>query len=117
MFPGLKSLLYRFGKQANPDHLFTIGEVTKRELIMNGEHQSVSVLGSNRAIKAKPDQKFGVQGTCLFAPEGDMTEVRIMSELALEAARTMPYQMFVLRLHPFLIRPACRNPCTFHRVA
>lgn len=102
LFPGLKSLLYRFGKQANPDHLFTIGEVTKRELIMKSEHQSVSVLGSNRAIKAKPAQKFGAQGTCLFAPEGDMTEVRIMAELALEAARRMPYQMFVLRLHPLL---------------
>ena len=102
LFPGLKSLLYRFGKQANPDHLFTIGEITKRELVVKSEHQSVSILGSNRAIKAKPAQKFSAQGTCLFAPEGDMTEVRIMAELAQEAARRMPHHMFVLRLHPLL---------------
>ena len=53
---------------------------------------------------------FQVHGSCLFAPEGTLEEVRIMAQLAIDAARQYPAQIFVFRLHPVI------NPSDFENI-
>ena len=62
-------------------------------------------MGSNKnAPKTSDSASQSGKGVCLFAPEGTVNEVRLMAEIALEAAIANPLQIFVLRLHPVLSR-------------
>jgi len=103
VFPGQKSILCNYGT-AMPDHIFTSGLVTKKILVDNGELPEglFSVLGSIKAYTTDKERVFDQGGACLIAPEGNMSEVRIMACLAIEAARKFKSQRFILRLHPVL---------------
>ena len=108
--PGDKSLYHDHGGGTVPDHIFTTGDIT-RDLLSKGIkffQGQISTLGSIKNISSPPNTDFRVDGTCLFAPEGTLDEVRVMAQLAINAARLYPTQIFVLRLHPVI------NPSLVH---
>jgi len=112
IFPGKKSISCQRksadGLSTDPDHIMTAGRITCNSLLSEGAHSSISVLGS---VKANPvaDPKFAAKGACLIAPEGTMSEVIIMADLAIKAARIAPHQDFILRLHPVLKRKSVQR--------
>lgn len=102
MFPGDKSLYHDHGGGTVPDHIFTTGDATQDILTksINFFQDQISILGSIKHKSSTSKIEFGAQGTCLFAPEGTSEEVRLMAQIAIDAARICPDQTFVLRLHP-----------------
>lgn len=104
LFPGNKSLYHDHGGGTAPDHIFTTGNTTRDILAKDLKffHGQISSLGSIKHKSSPPNTDFHPHGTCLFAPEGTMEEVRIMARLAIDAARLCPTQKFVLRLHPVI---------------
>ena len=109
LFPGDKSLYHDHGGGTVPDHIFTTGDTTRDILTEDIKffQGQISSLGSIKHKSSPPNIDFRAQGTCLFAPEGTLEEVRIMAQLAIDAARLDPAQTFVLRLHPVI------NPSDF----
>ena len=103
IFPGSKSLCFSHGNGADPDHVFTSGKITHDHLQREASFPSLSILGSVRSV-SDPMAKFSPNGACLIAPEGTLSEVMIMSKLAITAAYLVPEQDFILRLHPVLNR-------------
>ena len=103
LFPGQKSILCDYGV-AMPDHVFTAGLITHQMLIDAAEMpvDFFSVLGSSKAEQTNLKPVFNADGACLIAPEGTMSEVRIMACVAIEAAKKSKNQSFILRLHPVL---------------
>lgn len=110
LFPGNKSLYYDHGKGTVPDHVFTTGKITKDILEKNITFfgGKISTLGSIKHRSSPINAEFFTGGSCLFAPEGTLEEVRIMTDFAINAARLDPTQTFVLRLHP-VINPSDVN--------
>ena len=104
LFPGLKSINYRHGHGADPDHIFSAGKITYDQLINESEFDRISILGSPKISKNPGKAKFEANGTCLIAPEGTISEVMIMAKFAIDAAYLNPDQKFILRLHPVLKR-------------
>ena len=104
LFPGDKSLYHDHGGGTAPDHIFTTGRVTRDILAQNVSfsQDQISIVGSIKHKSPSSDTDFCANGTCLFAPEGTLEEVRVMSKLAIDAARLYPAQKFVLRLHPVI---------------
>ena len=105
IFPGAKPVLENRGN-ATPDYVLTTGEAAKNLLISNSSipGDRFSILGS---IKARDDEmpaQFTPTGACLIAPEGTLSEVRLMADMGIQAARANPGQTFILRLHPVLSR-------------
>lgn len=109
LFPGDKSLYHDHGGGTVPDHIFTTGDTTRDILAEDIKffQGQISSLGSIKHKSPAPKIDFRAQGTCLFAPEGTLEEVRVMAQLAIDAARLDPAQTFVLRLHPVI------NPSDF----
>ena len=107
--PGDKSLYHDHGGGTVPDHIFTTGDTTRDILTKDIKflQGQISSLGSIKHKSLPSNKHFRAQGTCLFAPEGTLEEVRIMAQLAIDAARLDPAQTFVLRLHPVI------NPSDF----
>lgn len=105
IFPGPKAILQNRGV-AMPDHIFTTGEAAKTMLAKEGELPKTyfSILGSSKVFNAKPSAQFSPKGACLIAPEGTLGEVKLMAKLCIDAARSIPEQQFILRLHPVLSR-------------
>ena len=103
VFPGQKSILRDYGI-AMPDHVFTAGLITHQMLVDEAEMPAdfFSVLGSSKAEQNNLKPEFNADGACLVAPEGSMSEVRIMACVAIEAAKKSRNQSFILRLHPVL---------------
>lgn len=101
IFPGSKSLSFSHGNGADPDHVFTSGKITHDHLLRESAFPSMSILGSVKAVSV-PKPEFRANGACLIAPEGTLSEVIIMSKLAIAAAHLVPEQIFILRLHPVL---------------
>ena len=106
LFPGKKSIYYDHGGGTVPDYIFTTGDTTRDILVKDIKffHGQISSLGSIKYKSSLPNIDFRARGTCLFAPEGTLEEVRIMAQLAIDAARLDPAQVFVLRLHPVINR-------------
>ena len=61
----------------------------------------MSTLGSIKRKSKLPKPKFSAKGTCLFAPEGTLDEVR-MARFAIDTAKAHPSNEFTLRLHPLM---------------
>ena len=103
VFPGQKSILCDYWI-AMPDHVFTAGLITHQMLVDDAEMPAdfFSVLGSSKAEQRNLRPVFNTDGACLIAPEGTMSEVRIMACMAIEAAKKSKNQSFILRLHPVL---------------
>ena len=110
VFPGQKSILCDYGI-AMPDHVFTAGFITYRMLVNTAEMPAdfFSVLGSNKAEQTNLKPVFNADGACLIAPEGTMSEVRIMTSMAIEAAKKFRNQRYILRLHPVLKKDKVLN--------
>ena len=104
LFPGDKSLYHDHGGGTVPDHIFTTGDTTRDILTEDIKffQGQITSLGSIKYKSSPPNINFRAQGTCLFAPEGTLEEVRVMAQLAIDAARLDPSQTFVLRLHPVI---------------
>ena len=102
LFPGDKTLYHHNGSGTIPDHIFTTGDVTRRLLSskLTFYNTQVSTLGSIKRKSKLPKPKFSAKGTCLFAPEGTLDEVRLMARFAIDTAKAHPSNEFTLRLHP-----------------
>ena len=107
LFPGDKSLYYDHGGGTVPDHIFTSGDITRDILSRDIKFfkKQITTLGSIKRDSSLTNVCFQTHGTCLFAPEGTLDEVRIMTQLATSAARQTSALQFVMRLHP-VIRPS-----------
>lgn len=107
VFPGKKSISFKRksadGVSADPDHIMTTGHITCHSFQSEGTHSGISVLGSAKATSTDAPE-FTAQGACLIAPEGTISEVIIMADLAIKAAKIATDQKFILRLHPVLDR-------------
>jgi hypothetical protein len=98
----------------NPDHIQTAGLISKRQLehAPSLEGIPISVLGSNRSLKAPVNNhrpapgKKGAVGSkspvCLVLPEGIASECHLLFEFSLECARACPDILFIWRLHPII---------------
>ena len=73
LFPGLKSINYRHGKGADPDHIFSAGKITRDQLINESEFDEISILGSPKSFKSPQKAEFKMRGNCLIAPEGTIS--------------------------------------------
>ena len=85
LFPGDKSLYHDHGGGTVPDHIFTTGDTTRDILTEDIKffQGQISSLGSIKHRSSPPNIDFRAQGTCLFAPEGTLEEVRIMAQFAI----------------------------------
>ena len=103
LFPGKKSISHDYGV-AMPDHVFTQGDITRTAIINEGSlpENYFTTLGSIKSKSRNKNITFERKGACLIAPEGTLSEVIIMAKLSVKAAKIMPDQKFVLRLHPVL---------------
>ncbi len=105
LFPGKKAINFKVGKNVDPVHIFTTGEITLKKLKNESEFDHFSILGSVKNSNSKISVNFTPGSrVCLFAPEGVIDEVLLMAKFALRTARLMPEQLFVVRLHPVLSR-------------
>lgn len=98
----------------NPDHILTAGEVGKYQLQTSlcTYGTSISVFGSKRLYKAKPDknrlcnnllQNNTLQRQAvLVIPEGDFKECSLLFEFSLSCAQLCPEIQFIWRLHPLI---------------
>ena len=84
-----KSLYYDHGGGTVPDHIFTSGDITRDILSRDIKFfkKQITTLGSIKRDSLLTNACFQTHGTCLFAPEGTLDEVRIMTQLATNAAR------------------------------
>ena len=105
LFPGKKAINFKLGKDVDPAHIFTIGKITLKKLKEESEFVNFSILGSVKNSKSKMPHDLSLETkACLFAPEGVIDEVLLMANFALKAAKLMPEQLFIVRLHPVLSR-------------
>ncbi len=105
MFPGVKSINNKHGGGADPDHIFTVGSITKDMLISSSDYDEkmFSVLGSIKSPSSHEKPVFKANGACLIAIS-QYGEMKLMGGLVIAAAKAMPEQAFILRLHPVLNR-------------
>ena len=102
--PGDKSIFHNHGGETAPDHIFTTGEFTRNELQKNMlflKHH-ITAVGTFKNVTNRSGYTFKPNGTCLFAPEGTLDEIEILTRVAVNAARLDPTRKFVLRLHPVI---------------
>ena len=100
--PGFRNIDARLGAGCDPDHILTAGKVTRAMLIdqSNFTANEIDVLGSPKTITIDNTKIQSFSGTVLGVPEGQLSEVRIISEWLLGGARANADVKFVLRLHP-----------------
>ena len=100
--PGDKSIYHNHGGETAPDHIFTTGDFTRNELQKNMLFlkSHITAVGTFKNVTNRSGNTFKPNGTCLFAPEGTLDEIEILTRVAVNAARLDPSRKFVLRLHP-----------------
>ena len=96
----------------NPDQILTAGILGKKKLERAPDLKGIpiSVLGSNRGVKAvahdlEPTPPLQIVGhsdrrTCLVLPEGIASECHLLFEFSLACAQACPDIQFIWRLHP-----------------
>ena len=100
-----KSLYHDHGRGTVPDHIFATGDVTRDILARNMKFcqgQITTLAASN--VKHRHQKCIQAPMEYAFAPEGTLEEVHIMAKIAFDAAVLYPSQLFVLRLHPVIVR-------------
>ena len=111
--PGLRNIEVRLGAGCDPDHILTAGRVT-RAILLDQSHfnaNEINVLGSPKAINVENGKVQSFSGTVLGVPEGQLSEVRIISEWLLAGARANGDVKFVLRLHPVTSKTEVLKHC------
>ena len=111
--PGLRNIDVRLGAGCDPDHILTAGRVT-RAILLDKSHfnaNEIDVLGSPKAINVENVKVQSFSGTVLGVPEGQLSEVRIISEWLLAGARANGDVKFVLRLHPLTSKTDVLKHC------
>lgn len=107
LVPGTSCSGWIIGKGFDPDVILTSGDLARTWFRRQPDLAGVSVetLGSIKASQNESAHKPLPEGqSCLVAPEGILSEVLLLLELALKAARQLPDHEFVVRLHPVLDR-------------
>ncbi len=111
--PGLRNIDVRLGAGCDPDHILTAGRVT-RAILLDQSHfnaNEIDVLGSPKAINVENVKAQLFSGTVLGVPEGQLSEIRIISEWLLAGARANRDVKFVLRLHPLTNKTEVLKHC------
>ena len=111
--PGLRNINVRLGAGCDPDHIVTAGKVTRAVLLEQSDFHAneIHILGSSKATTAKKLETKAFSGTVLGVPEGQLSEVRIISEWLLAGARANGVVKFVLRLHPLTSKTEVLKHC------
>ncbi len=111
--PGLRNIDVRLRAGCDPDHILTAGRVTRAILIAqsNFDANEINVLGSSKTITIENSKTQSFSGTVLGVPEGQMSEVRIISEWLLAGANANGDVKFVLRLHPLTSKTEVLKHC------
>ncbi len=106
LLPGDKSINYHHGGGADPDYFLASGKLTKELFLESAQfpRPAALVLGSVKTSMSSKQSLSTTDGVCLFAPEGVLEEVYLMTQVAIEAATMQQDRKFVLRLHPVLDR-------------
>ena len=111
--PGVRSINKRIGDGSDPNHILTAGRITYDMLLEQSEFSAehITIAGSPKAVtRVKPGlQSF--TGTVLGAPEGQLSEVKIITDWLLAGAVAFPEINFVLRLHPLTSKRFIMKSC------
>jgi hypothetical protein len=104
--PGDKSINYLHGGGADPDYFLASGKFTKELFLESAQfpRPAALVLGSVNTSLSEEKSLSATDGVCLFAPEGVLEEVYLMTQVAIKAATLQLDRKFVLRLHPVIDR-------------
>ena len=112
LVPGVRNINSRIGEGADASHILTAGRITYDMLLRKVNSLQIdNMAGSPKAMtRAKPGlQSFN--GTVLGAPEGQLSEVKIIADWLLAGAVVFPEINFVLRLHPLISKRFVIKSC------
>jgi len=106
LFPEQNALAIRISDRTDPDVVLTAGDVSRNWFSAQEELSSVPAfaLGSPRRPTGRIAKVPSKALPCLVTPEGLLDESVDLFRLALETAKALPQQQFVLRLHPVINR-------------
>lgn len=92
------------GNNFDPDIILTAGDISKNQFrnIFNENLVKVKTLGIHRRFNNKELDliSFDKKPTCLIVPDGIISEVLILFNFAISAAKSNPYINYIFRLHP-----------------
>lgn len=98
------SIYHKFIKNYEPDKIFTSGNVSKNDLILNSNHKNIETLGNDKKLYKK--KKFRILSkknkdlTILVCPEGLFTETRQLLNLINDKTLQGENFKFIFRIHP-----------------
>ena len=100
--PGARNINIRIGGGADANHILTAGRITYDMLLEQSEFtaENITIAGSPKAMTRVKTGLQSFSGTVLGAPEGQLSEVKIILDWLLAGALAFPKINFVLRLHP-----------------
>jgi hypothetical protein len=100
LFPRQHAALRSFNRQLDPDVILTAGDVAAERFRHALRHTGISVatLGIHR--REAGSDRSAVKTACLVIPDGIVSEVVRLFDIAIAAAALLPRVPFVLRLHP-----------------
>lgn len=111
--PGVRNINKKIGDGSDPSQILTAGRITYDMLLEQSEFTAeyITIAGSPKAMtRVKPGlQSF--TGTVLGAPEGQLSEVKIIADWLLAGAVAFPEINFVLRLHPLTSKRVVVKSC------
>ena len=116
--PGVRNINIRIGEGADASHILTAGRITYDMLLEQSEFtaDNITIAGSPKAMMRVEAGSQSFSGTVLGAPEGQLSEVKIILDWLLAGAFAFPEINFVLRLHPLtskcLVTKACPELAT-----
>ena len=118
LVPGVRNINSRIGEGADASHILTAGRITYDMLMAESEFNAdeITIAGSPKAMMRVEAGLQSFSGTVLGAPEGQLSEVKIIVDWLLAGAFAFPEINFVLRLHPLtskcLVTTACPELAT-----
>lgn len=108
LFPRQHAALRPLGGRFDPDAVLTAGIISEKRFreAYASRPVRVATMGIHRRQKESGGRDPTASHACLVIPDGIISEVVLLFDFALEAARQAPKIPFVLRLHPMVSRPA-----------
>ena len=100
--PGVRNINSRIGGGCDASHILTAGRITYDILLEQSEFsaENITIAGSPKAMTRVDAGSQNFHGNVLGAPEGQLSEVKIIADWLLAGAVAFPKINFVLRLHP-----------------
>ncbi len=105
LFKSQHAIRRSLGPLLDPDIILASGKVYKCDLedSIGKKGVNIQMLGSSKIANKENIQEYSkVNKTCLVAPEGLISECKILFEFSFDCARLNPDIQFIWRLHPII---------------